>query len=388
MRIGVFTDTYLPAMDGVVKSVILFNRELERLGHEVHVFAPAPTWKEESHEGNIHRFRSIEIPFYAGYRLCAFPSSMDRVADELKLDIIHLHGFASMGLKGMAHARNRNIPSVFTFHTMVDRAFSHYFMPGVKPWIWERLYWGYIRWLLRRCSLVIYPTEWTRKDVEGRADATFPSMILPSGFDPAVNHPPPSPPSGTPLVLYVGRVASEKGLDLAFRSVASMAIGERPKFVVVGKGPATGQLRGLARELGIEVEFAGFVSEADLSEWYRRASLLIMPSEFETQGLVAAEAMASGTPVVARKHGAFSSLVKDGVNGASFSSPEEGAEAIRRVLASREAMSRGALDASKEYDIRALAERLAGVYESMLNGSMGARRPSRVLARSPEPVGR
>jgi 1,2-diacylglycerol 3-alpha-glucosyltransferase len=388
VRIGVFTDTYLPAMDGVVKSLLLYNRELERLGHEVHVFAPATTWKGESHEGNVHRFRSIEIPFYEGYRLCAFPSSLDRLATEARLDIVHLHGFASMGLKGLGHARQHKVPAVFTFHTMVDRAFGHYFMPGVRPWIWERLYWAYIRWMLRRCALVLYPTEWTRGDVEGRADAKFPSALLPSGFDPEVNHPPSSPPSGRQLVLYVGRVAHEKGLDLALRSVAALAKEERPRFVIVGKGPAREELAGLALGLGVEAEFTGFVPEAELAEWYRRASLLLMPSEFETQGLVAVEAMASGTPVVARRHGAFASLIKEGENGAFFDTPAEGAEAVRKVLASRERFSRGAMEASSEYDIRTLARRLVSIYESLLNGSSPAPRPSPVLAASPEPAGR
>jgi glycosyltransferase involved in cell wall biosynthesis len=147
-----------------------------------------------------------------------------------------------------------------------------------------------------------------------------------------------------------------------------------PRFVVTGRGPAEAELRRLADGLGIRAEFTGFVTEERLAQLYREASLLIMPSEFETQGLVAVEAMASGTPVVARRHGAFASLVEDGANGASFDTPEEGAEAIGRVLAARERMSRAAVETAREYDVRVLTRRLVGLYESLLNGSSGATR--------------
>ena len=109
--------------------------------------------------------------------------------------------------------------------------------------------------------------------------------------------PTPTPDDGP--VLGIGRLMAEKGFDVLIEAAALMPADERPDLVIVGDGPDRALLEALALRRGVNVEFAGAVPSDEVGDWYRRARLVCVPSRREGFGMITAEALASGRPVVA-----------------------------------------------------------------------------------------
>ena len=208
-------------------------------------------------------------------------------------------------------------------------------------------------------------------------------QVIPCGVDMDVFKPMPRDEARRELglgdenvLLYVGRVQPLKGPELLLESVARMGLNEELKVLIVG-GDVTGdeemtKVRRLAEELGIDhlVSFEGTVPHKRLVHYYNAADLCVVPSFYESFGLVAAEAMACGTPVVATAVGGLPETVKDGLNGSLIRdrNPEALAEKINLLL--NDVRLRGLLASRARESVAALdwptvAGRVAGLYESV-----------------------
>ena len=208
-------------------------------------------------------------------------------------------------------------------------------------------------------------------------------QVIPCGVDMDVFKPMPRDEARRELglgdenvLLYVGRVQPLKGPELLLESVARMDLNEGLKVLIVG-GDVTGdeevtKVRRLAGELGIDhlVSFEGTVPHRRLVHYYNAADLCVVPSFYESFGLVAAEAMACGTPVVATAVGGLPETVKDGLNGSLVRdrNPEVLAEKISLLL--NNVRLRGLLASRARESVAALnwptvAGRVAGLYESV-----------------------
>src|SRR3989442_1933265 len=128
MTVAIIAATCLPTVDGVVTSLLTTKRELERLGHEVVVFAPQAPGNGTGREDDVVWIRAREFRSYPGYRLAMFPGREVEWIEKLRPDIVHAHGIGFMGLKGMWSASQCKRPLVLTFHTMVMDAMT-YFAP-------------------------------------------------------------------------------------------------------------------------------------------------------------------------------------------------------------------------------------------------------------------
>ena len=140
------------------------------------------------------------------------------------------------------------------------------------------------------------------------------------------------PPSDSGLTLGVGRLVTEKGYDLLIEAVSLIDPQKRPEITIVGVGPQRLQLQAQARRLGVELHLPGAVSPREIGNWYRRASIVVVPSRREGFGMVAAEAAAAGRAVVATRVGAMPQIVEDGVSGRLVE--PENVEALSEALAS------------------------------------------------------
>ena len=208
-------------------------------------------------------------------------------------------------------------------------------------------------------------------------------QVIPCGVDMDVFKPMPKDEARRELglgdenvLLYVGRVQPLKGPELLLESVARLGLDEGVKVLIVG-GDVTGdeevtKVRRLAGELGIDhlVSFEGTVPHKRLVHYYNAADLCVVPSFYESFGLVAAEAMACGTPVVATAVGGLPETVKDGLNGSLIRdrNPEALAEKISLLL--NDVRLRGLLASQARESVAALdwptvAGRVAGLYESV-----------------------
>lgn len=356
MRIAMMTDSWYPTRDGVVTSVTIIKESLEQLGHEVFVIAPEP--EEEYRQEGVYYFPAVRFKSYEGYYVPILPSHKMRVLREIHPDVIHVHGVATMAIRGLICGRELGIPTVMTFHTMVDDAAKYYSPVKLSPATMERLIWTYLRQILKRFDVVVTPTACIGEELKSRGAHCRNLVTIPTGTDVAKFHPGVESAYvrerhglvGKRVAIHVGRISYEKELDMVVRAMAKVDA----TLLVCGKGPAREDIEGLVDELGLrdKVVFAGFVPDDELPAYYDAADIAVSASKFETQGLSILEAMASGKPVACRNGRAFAEIVRDGVNGYLFDDVDGCATAMERAFDAPadvcEASYRTALDNSRE----------------------------------------
>jgi 1,2-diacylglycerol 3-alpha-glucosyltransferase len=209
------------------------------------------------------------------------------------------------GWMGMRYARRYAMPLVYTYHTQLE-AYAHYvpFEPNATRFAASQL----TRAFANQADAVVVPTPAMASRLR-ELGVTARIEIVPSGIDVArfgagrrdeelrarigVGR-------GDRLLLYVGRLAKEKNVEVLIRALA-LAGDDSLKLVVAGDGPHRHELERLAGELGVDraTRFLGVLSRAELPDLYASADLFLMPSTTETQGIVLAEALAAGALVIA-----------------------------------------------------------------------------------------
>ena len=380
MRIAYFTDTYLPQHDGVVTTILNSRRELERGGHEVYVFA-AGSRQDKRQNADPRAFYHASAPFkpYPAYRIALFPFFAERTVKRLKIDLVHTHGMASMGLAALATSARLHLPLVGTFHTMVPDATHYITKSKAIGRLGKRLMWRYLKWYYNRCDHVIAPSRWVAKILAEKGignvhvvhpgvDATRFSLRARLGGKAFRKE---HRIGSGPFVLHIGRVALEKNIETFIKS-AIYVLEELPecKFMIAGRGPAEKHYRALVKAEGVghAFRFAGFLPDDELPHAYGAADVLAFPSTFETLGLVALEAMACGTPVACADHEPLNEVVEEGKKGAIFSphDPEACAAAIVRVYKRRGRMGSAARSTALKYEMRKSTAKLIDVYEKAL----------------------
>jgi 1,2-diacylglycerol 3-alpha-glucosyltransferase len=377
LRIAFFTDTYLPTRDGVVTSIQLLKGELEGLGHEVFIFAPAPK-EDKDREPGVQYFRSVSFRRYQGYRVPLFPSNKCELVDKLEIDVIHNHGLAFMALNSMFAGRTLRIPVVTTWHTNVNEALTYYNFSGIPDEILLRLMWTYLRSLLRRSEVVIAPTESIKAELLGYAPSIRRLEVVPTGVDlkrfqvgiDASVILDRYGLRGTKVILHLGRIAMEKNMDLLFRGFAKLVKKDpQLRLMVAGEGPAKVHHMEQAKDLGIseKVVFTGFVPDKELPLVYSACDVFTIASKFETQGLVVLEAMACGKPVVGINHRAVAEIINDGVNGFLFDDDEDSwCHAIQRGLDSTDDLRANARSRAEQYSQKEEAKRMVKIYQDAI----------------------
>jgi len=381
MRIAVFTDTYLPTVDGVVTSLLTTKRELERLGHEVVVFAPQVPGNGCGRADDVVWVRAREFRHYPGYRLAMFPGREVQIINELKPDLVHSHGIGFMGIKGMWSAWQCKRPLALTFHTMVMDAMTYYTPFRLNLDLLARGLRLYLRVFLHKCSAVVVPSFAILKELEGLAPHMRLTDVIPTGVDTTRFRPDVDGSwvrqrhglDGHEVVLHVGRIAYEKDLNVLMSAFARLKSWRpKAKLLLVGRGPYEPGLRALVRKKGIadDVIFAGFIPDDELPSYYAASDAFAIASRFETQGLAILEAMASGRPVAGVNYRAIPEFVRDGRNGFLFPPRDANgaAAAIDLCLDDRTRLGRGARQTAEGYTVESTTRKLLRVYETLVTG--------------------
>lgn len=354
------TDSWFPTRDGVVTSITIIKESLEALGHEVFIVAPEPE-KEFRQEG-VYYFPAVRFRSYEGYYVPILPSNKMEVLREIDPDVIHIHGVATMALRGLVCGHELGIPTVMTFHTMVDDAAKYYSPIKIPPETMEKLIWIYLRQILKRMDVVVTPTACIGKELGSRGAVCRNLVTIPTGTNTAEFHPGIASDDirrrhgleGRRVAIHVGRISYEKELDMVVRAMQRIDA----TLLVAGKGPAKANIEKLVEDLSLQnkVVFAGFVPDSELPAYYNAADIAVSASKFETQGLSILEAMASGKPVACRNGRAFAEIVHDGVNGYLFDDVDGCVEAMERAFDAppevREASLKTALDNSRDRSAR------------------------------------
>ncbi|HUV61300.1 MAG TPA: glycosyltransferase [Thermoplasmata archaeon] len=373
MKIAMFTDSYHPTVDGAVVAMERQCRGLEARGHEIVLLAPDTPSREKTSRWPVHYLPSIEFRSYRDYRIVVSPSDMLEYLREQDVDIVHSHGLASMAILSLTAARALRLPSVLTFHTMANEAVKYYSFIGLREDLMVPLVWVYLRNLLRRPDVVIFPSTPIEEEILGKGIRPVAHEVIPTGVDCAAFSPANRDPSllarygldGKRVILHVGRLSMEKRLDIILRAMTELKEQDHDlRLLVVGAGPAQEHYRSMARDLGVadEVVFTGFVSDDVLARAYASCDILALASTFETQGLVILEAMASGTPVAGIECRAIPEFVREGYNGSLFDA-ESCVDGLRRCLEGAESFRANAMETSRQYSVGACTARLEKAYE-------------------------
>lgn len=374
MRIAQFAESYRPVINGAAVAIDAIS---DALAEEHHVEVFAPRFPGHVDTKLVHRFPSYSFPGHRDYPL-AFPfsASIGRHFSKAAFDVVHTHSPFALGQVGRRWARRHGIPLVTTYHTLYVE-YAHY--AKLIPPALSR---AYLRSLTLRycnaCDAIAVPTGPIRDVLLGYG-VTRPIEVIPTGLK---LQPPRRRdrdylrlhwgiPADAPLVLYAGRLAQEKNLELLFASLARVARDVPDAWLLIaGDGPYRAACERMARETGVgeRIAFAGFVAPEEMPRVYASAEVFAFCSRTDTQGLVLVEAKAAGLPVVSVNAFGPTEVVADGVDGFLV---EDDAEAFSMALTSvllnpemAQTMSEAALCEVRRFSIEETARRYLDLYRS------------------------
>lgn len=378
MKIGFFTDSYLPQLNGIATSVEVCSRALAERGHEVYIIAPRyPRYKDEA--GNVYRLTSIKFVSTPEMRW-ALQLPEKPLLDILKLnfDVIHGHAGGGITFLGLQLARAKGIPFVCTYHTLFNH-YTHYIFNGkiVKPKMAEFL----TKIVGNLFDYLIAPTDRVKEELVNYG-VKKPIQVLPSGIDleryknvkKGFLREKAGISRKKKILLYVGRLGKEKSVDFLIKSFQLVAEKNQDTFLVlVGDGPEKQQLKRLVNKLQLKgrVIFFGKVKHQDVAKAYADADIFVFASRTETQGMVLLEALASGLPVVAVNDEAFEDVIKIGKNGYLVKPDiEMFAEKTQDLLQDRslyKSFSETALESVERYSVENTALYLEQLYKKIIS---------------------
>ena len=323
MKVLITTDWYAPVINGVVTSVLLLQRELERLGHEVRVVTLSNTLHSYKSE-NVYYMGSVSAnKIYPGARLRVNRTrSLIRELMEWQPDVIHSQCEFSSFRVAYALSHRLGVPIVHTYHTVYED-YTHYFSPSVR--LGKVVVSVFSRWICSRTACVVAPSEKVRRLLEDYG-VRCRIEVIPTGVDLSAYQQEPdakkmaelrrrwSIPEDHTVLLYLGRMAKEKNLEQLVDQIA--AAGRKDvTLLLVGDGPDREEVLAYARGRGLDVIFTGMVPHGEVADDYRLGDLFVTASTSETQGLTYFEALAAGLPVLCRKDPCVDGVVENGVNG-------------------------------------------------------------------------
>jgi glycosyltransferase involved in cell wall biosynthesis len=361
MRVGIFSECYHPIENGVVASIDALCEGLRAEGHDAIVVAPA---------GEVC-VPSLPLPTRTAYRLVLPLLDARKRAHVKSFSVIHTHSPFVTGWMGVRYARRFELPLVFTYHTRLEE-YAHY-VPFERN-ATRRAASTLTRTYANLADTVIVPTP----SMEARLrtlGVTAPIAVVPSGIDVARfaagrrdegwRRELGAGENGR-ILLLVSRLAREKNVELAFAALA--ALGDPAvHLVLAGDGPERAALEAAAKAAGIaaQTHFVGHVPREALPDVYASADAFVFPSTTETQGLVLAEALVAGLPVVAVDTPATRDVLA-GTGRLVASDPAAMADALRATLAEPRASQNAAHLAQRRFSLELQTRRIVAIYQALL----------------------
>lgn len=323
MNIGIFTNNYLPNPYGVTGSIESFREIFEKQGHTVYIFAPF--WKgycDENHR--VFRYPSLDIKIKFRFPL-AIPYSwkMDKLIDSLDLDIIHSQHPNLLGTAAKKWARKKNIPLVFTWHTLYDQ-YTNFapFLPRAftANWIIKKV----VRYA-NSSDALIAPTQGVADKIKGwgvrRKINVIPTGVIEAQFE--------NPDrkkirdrygirDNEILLVLISRLTEEKNVEFLLRALVPVIKKHtNVKFLLGGEGYLAGKIKTMAKKSNIKdsVIFSGLVSREEVKNYLLAGDIFVHASKSETQGMILSEAMYMGLPIVAINATGANDLIENNVSG-------------------------------------------------------------------------
>ena len=329
LKILIAADTYPPDVNGAAVFGFRLASAMTKRGHEVHIVAAragkGPTCIEEREEATVHRLRSHSVPTHETWRICLpweIKRDIQRTFDEVQPDVVHIQCHYMIGQATIAEATRRGIRTIATNHFMPENLEPFLPFPQWFLNIVARNSWRDMGKIMGKAAVVTTPTPLAAKAMleHARLEKVLP---LSNGIDSAHYELAPGEvvdKPAHPTVLFVGRLAQEKHVDVLIDAVGRTDPSLNVHLEIVGGGEVRQALEAKVAELGLQdrVHFAGHVDDAELRLAYLRATVFCQPGTAELQSLVSLEAMSASKPVLLANAMALPHLVQDGVNGYLF----------------------------------------------------------------------
>jgi glycosyltransferase involved in cell wall biosynthesis len=374
MRIAMFTEVFLPKIDGVVTRVVRTLEQLRDLGHQVLLFAPGhPPAEYAGHE--VVRVRGISLrPLYPELKVGMPTPEIARKMEAFRPHLVHTVNPVWLAAYGVLSAGRRDVPQLASFHTDVPQ-YTESLRVGWARHPAE----SWIRFIHNKAEVNLCtsgPMVERAREVGIRRVGLWPKAVDTAGYHPSHasapmrarltdGHP------EAPLVVYVGRMSREKDLDALLepmRRLRQRVPGVR--LAMVGSGPHVEELR--KRFDPAWTVFTGYMSGTELSQAYASADVFAFPSTTETLGLVALESMASGVPVVGARAGGIPFVIDDARNGflVDPGDVDGWVDRLGRLLTDpglRLQMGQAARDEAERHSWRAATQTLVGFYEEAID---------------------
>jgi glycosyltransferase involved in cell wall biosynthesis len=332
MRIVYFTETFLPKIDGVVTRLTRTLDHLSDLGHEALIFAP------HNPPGEYKGHRVVNVPalsfkpWYPELFLGLPRPRLGRELDRFAPDMVHVVNPMVLGLWGTAIAKQRNLPLLASYHMDIIQYAVHLKLSVLQ---------GITRQVVRDIHNQAHVNLCTSQPMVNSAKGLgikrvrlWPKAVDTERYHPknfskemrvhlTDGHP------ELPLMLYVGRLSNEKRLDWLYAPITQL---NNVRLAFIGSGPAEAHLRERFRDTN--TVFMGYRSGLELAQAYASSDVFAFPSDTETLGFVAMEAMASGVPAVGARAGGIPDVIEHGKNGLMFTPGDLGdmTNQLKRLL--------------------------------------------------------
>ncbi len=340
MRIGIFTDSYPPYINGVSTSVKMLEDALKKRGHQVYIVTVNPDNLKYRYEDDSHIIRIPGIPVHIyDYRLTnAYPIKAMRKIKKWNLDVIHSQTEFGIGTFARIVSKQYDIPLIHTYHTMYED-YTHYITHGHFNKASKKI----VKYLTdfycdQTATELIVPTKKTYDLFKSKYKYARDVHIIPTGIDIERFYKENFKKKDIEVlrnfygikkdekvILFVGRIASEKNIELLIDAHKEIIKKCKCKLMIIGDGPDIEKYKKQVSKNKLDdyVVFTGRIIYRDIPKYYQIANIFATASTSETQGLTVIEASAASLPVVCVNDESFNTVIIDGINGYLFNNKKE-----------------------------------------------------------------
>lgn len=382
MKIGIFSDTYTPFINGVSTSIVCLKKALEKKGHEVYVVTVNNEKMGYSYDEKerVMRIPALKAGIY-DYRLSMIYSfKAKKKIKELNLDVIHSQTEFGIGTFARLVAMELDIPIVHTYHTLYEEYLNSLTKNKIKYMVN-----GFVEYLAEyycdsSIGELIVPTAKTKEIFKKQYKFKREVHVIPNGIDldkfsiENINKKELEKikkqygiKDTDFVIMYVGRLGPEKNITFLARAQKQIVKKHKNcKLVIVGEGPMKNELEKITSSIRENVIFTGKIPQSDIQYYYRLADVFATASKFETQGLTVIEALASGVCALCILDDSFKDALIDNVNGNFFETEKEYVDLVDKLMTDEKLLNKykkNAIKTANEHSYLTFGDKVLEVYE-------------------------
>ena len=390
MRVGIFTESYPPLVNGVSTSILMLQKALEKLGHEVFIVTVSDDKKNYTLEddGHILRLPSMNLANCYDYKFTSvYPIKAVNIIKKMNLDVIHSNVEFTIGIFARVVSEQLGIPLVHTYHTNWED-YTHYITKNKK--ILDDICKKLLKYLVvffedKTVTELIVPSNKIYNIFKDKYKFTKNIHIIQTGIETSKFYKENFSSKNINnlkkkygikkkdfVIMTVSRLAKEKSVDRLINNQKEL-LKRYPnmKLLIVGDGPDIDKLKMQVCSLNISknVIFTGKVPLEEIPIYYQLGDVFVTASKSETQGLTVVEAISSSLPIVAVKDDSFISSVIDDFNGYVFTSDEKYIESILKLYENNDIYNRLSNQSrilSSDFSSEYFAFKVLKVYETAI----------------------